>query len=233
MSRLIAWHLSNQLQNMGWPKTKGLLRKTPYVLTQLVDIGVQQGLQVCMALGAGRPELGGRLIADIYSENPWTLESTESLLQNLSSGEEEIASSPHELPWEALWAAYRLAPSMSQMEWEKIGSIEISWPRYAASAKAAYWGLAHHDEMAAAFNEDQQRYKEGAKVWVPHGLDVPLEFPWRDLDDLYESCEQVVTDFESERPPLPSIPKTFRNTLTSRQSPRPFIVGWHESLANS
>ena len=228
MSRFIEWYLSNQLQSMGWPKT-GLLRpRTPYVPRQLVDLGVQQGLQICMALGHGRPELGGRIIADIFQEQPWTLESTESMLQLLSSfGEKEIARRPDELPWEALSSLVRSDAKgyykikNERLKWEELGSPEVVDIRAKLCSIAAYWGLAHSDEMADAFNEAQQRYNEGAKVWVPHGLDVPLEFPWRDLDDLYESCEQLVTDFESERPPLSSIPETFRNTslLVSRLGP--------------
>ena len=211
MSRLVHWYVARQLNNMGWPKAKGLFRKVYHVPTLVVDLTVEQGLQFCMGLGAGRPELGARVIADAFLNNPWTPESTTALLGKLSGADEDVARNRGLSPWKAILAEHTMTPFGTEIEWEKLGRQEIQMIWTILSARAALWGLSHEDEFSAAFEAQKSQYEETAPEAARHGLAVPMEAPWQSLDDFYQSCEEIVCSFESQRPPLSAIPKALRD----------------------
>lgn len=211
MSRLVEWYVAKQLNSMGWPRAKGLLRKVYYVPTQLVDLSVGQGLQICMGLGAGRPEMGARVIADAFLDNPWTSESTTGVLEMLSEGDDDIARHPDLSPWTAILAEHTMAPLMTEIEWETLGRQEVRILWAVLSAKAALWGLSHEDGVSTAFEADKRHYEETAPQAVRYGLAVPTEAPWQSLDDFYEACEEGVKLFESERPALAPVPRALRD----------------------
>jgi hypothetical protein len=209
----------NQLQNMGWPRTKGFLKKTDYVDSQLVDITFEQGLHICCGLGAGRPEMAGSVIADIFNANPWTPASTKELLTMLATGDQEVRANKDELPWKALYRDQsRLAGYSREVPWEWLGSLEVALIRAILSAKAAYWGLTHPLDFVHAFELHKGSYEETAKEMVPHGLEVPLAFPWGTLEDFFATCESMVTDFQKERPPLTPMPPSLRNSEPFRKA---------------
>jgi len=167
-----------------------------------------------MALGAGRPELGGRIIADVFSDNPWTTESTSDLVQDFGGrADEEIASRPEQLPWAALLGeTERLAPFAAEVPWLLLGSNEWNLVLSALCAEATFWGSAHEAGMSKAFQIAKSEYETTAKRAVPYGLNVPMEFPWQTLETLYEASEEFVIGFELTRPALAPIPPALRNT---------------------
>lgn len=209
----VLWYVERQLNNAGWPRSKGLFRKVNYVSTDLVDAVVEQGLEICMGLGAGRPSLGARVIADAFMNNPWTPNSTAGLLEHLNVAGGDVARHSDLSPWKALVFEDRMTPFMTEIEWEKqLGSQEIANLWTGLSAKAALWGLLHEDEMAAAFEADNRRFEEAAaRNAVRLGIAVPVETPWPSVDDFYQACEDFVTSFESENSALSAIPKALRD----------------------
>ena len=82
MSRLLEFFLYSSLKTMGWPRAKGIFRR-PYVDSLLADTLTEQGLQIIVWLGAARPEVAVAMLADTFSGNPWTKESTEHMIGNL------------------------------------------------------------------------------------------------------------------------------------------------------
>lgn len=103
MSRFCDWYVSNQLKNMGWPRPKGLLR-TLKVETTVVDITVQGAVQIHVGLGAGSPDLAVRVLADSFERNPWTADSTRSLLDLLMDGLGKLPQDTSVPPWEIICA---------------------------------------------------------------------------------------------------------------------------------
>jgi len=164
-----------------------------------------------MGLGAGRPEMGARVIADAFLDNPWTSESTTGVLEMLSEGDDDTARRPDLSPWTAILAEHTMVPLMTEIEWETLGQPEIRALWAVLSAKAALWGLSHEDRFSTAFEAEKSHYEEAAPEAARLGLAVPTEFPWQSLDDFYETCEEMVKSFDSERPALAAIPKALRD----------------------
>jgi hypothetical protein len=151
-------------------------------------------------------------MADVFLDNPWTADSTARLLQEmLTEVEDDIARHADLSPWTALLAEYAMTPFMTEIEWEKLGQPEIRILWAVLSGKAALWGLLHEDAFSTAFEAEKSHYEQAAPQAARHGLAVPTEFPWQSLDEFYETCEEGVKLFESERPALAAIPRALRD----------------------
>ena len=211
MSRFTQWYVREQLQRMGWPRTKGIFRKTSYVNTMVVDVAVEQALQTSIGLGAGRPELGVAVLADAFANDPWTSESVAKLLTDLGADSEQAVEINSSLtPWKALYVKHRLALAGNEIPWQQLGDdgFYVIWS--VLSATAVYWGLTHEAEMPNVFADARADYERTAREWIPHGLDVSEEFPWNSLDHFYDNCEELVQAFQMVRPPFADIPNELR-----------------------
>ncbi|MBI2966184.1 MAG: hypothetical protein HYY34_08290 [Chloroflexi bacterium] len=72
------------------------------------------------------------------------------------------------------------------------------------------WALSHEDVVAAAFESEKRHYEDIAPGAIRAGLEIPETPPWQSLGDFYDTCEDMVASFESERPALASIPDSLR-----------------------
>jgi hypothetical protein len=210
VSRLVQWYVANQLRSMDWPRQKD---SVAYVPTSLVDIAVEQGLQVCMGLGAGRPALACRLIADIFRYSPWTPEAAAALMADLTQlSDEKVASHAGVAPWQALYADHKMEPAIAEIEWRKLGQRGVVMIWRALGANAAIWGMGHEREVASALAAEKASYEATAPEAVSGDPATAEEFPWQSLDDFYQSCEDIVEAFEQQMTPFPPIPESMRVT---------------------
>jgi len=212
MSRMFEWWVVNNLKNMGWPRTKGFWKTTTYVDTTVLDMSLEGAVHVCVGLGAGRPELAARLLTDTFGNNPWTTKSTRDLLNDLTEqGEAAVATDPGLAPWTALMHNHRLAEYTSEVNWEQISDPQLQTIWYGLGSRGLIWGLNHSEDLEGVFANAKAGYEISAARGEPHGLTVEADYAWKTLNDFYESCEEFVHLFESERPTLPSeIPSALR-----------------------
>ena len=99
MSRLLEFFLYSSLETMGWPRAKGIFRRR-YVDSLLADTLTEQGLQIIVCLGAARPEVAVAMLADTFSGNPWTEESTQDLIGSLRKAQTLVTDHPGKPPSE-------------------------------------------------------------------------------------------------------------------------------------
>ena len=205
MSRLLEYYLYSQLKVMGWPKRKGFLR-TQYVDAALADVVIGQGLQVIVGLGAGRPEVAVGMLADTFSGNPWTKESTSSLFESLREAREIAANYPDIPPWQALWRKHQLASYSKEWGWSDLFDDTVGMIRSMAASRAAYWGLTNEQEMQALFDREKSAYEKSAIEGNQYGLGVSYEYPFQSLEQFYQWCDTIVHGFKEALPPFPEIP---------------------------
>jgi hypothetical protein len=70
--RFPIWFYYGRLRGMGWPRKRGLFRKTHYVDAHLADSLLQELLAVGSTVGAGDRDVGLRLIANVFDGRDWT-----------------------------------------------------------------------------------------------------------------------------------------------------------------
>ena len=147
MTVFIEWFVVKGLGELGWPRRRGVLRRT-YVNSLVADTVIEQGLSVAVALGAARPELATALISDTFAGNPWTEESTTDVLRLLGQGQSVVASNLEMSPWKALWHGNRITPEGTSeindtkgIPWSFFTEDFYRALRGKSAAQAAFWGL--------------------------------------------------------------------------------------------
>ena len=205
MSRFLTWFVASGLVAMGWPKSKGILR-TPKVDSLVVDTVVEQGLSIIIGIGAGRPKLATALLGDLYAQNPWTKESTASLLRKLGEASDVVERHPDIPPWNALWSERRIASFTREMRWSHLDDFQFGAILGTTAGRAVYWGLTHEDRMQAIFDRLESNYQETARQANHYELAVSAQLPWESLEKYYEWCELFVRNFEAARPMFRAIP---------------------------
>ena len=208
--RFLEWHLYTALNAMGWPKPRGILRRL-HVDVLLADIVVELLLKVIVGLGAGRPEVATRLLADTFSGNPWTEESTGILTHDLrEEAENLVAGHPDMTPWKAIFYDLRLAQYGNNLRWQELFDDRVGLIRGMVAGRAAYWGLTNEHRMQAIFDKEKLNYDESASEANQYGLGVSSTFPFDSLDHFYEWCDTFVDTFNMAMPPLGAIPPQLR-----------------------
>ena len=197
--RFLEWWLHTQLNAKGEIYRRGILRGR-YVNPIAADIRIVEGMKVLIGLGAGRPEVAAAMIADTFSGNPWTDESTAKLIEGLEQAHEIVRSvgTHTDLSANAFWggrqslASYHPAHmSLSRLFDDRLGMI-----RAMAACRAAYWGLTSEYQAEEFLVEDINR---------PH-----RRLRYNSLDHFYEWCDGVVNEFNETVGPLRPIPPQLR-----------------------
>ena len=205
MSRLLEFFLYSSLNTMGWPRAKGIFRRR-YVDSLLADTLTEQGLQIIIWLGAARPEVAVAMLADTFSGNPWTEESTQGLIGNLEKAQVLVTDNPGKRPWQALWSESRLSSYNREWRWSDMFDDSVGMVRAQASSRAAWWGLTNEHLMQALFDQEKSAYQNSAVEANHFGLGVSNTYPFESLEGWYEYCDTILLAFNEALPPFHGIP---------------------------
>ena len=74
------WWLMRCLRDLGWPRKRGLLRRRRVVGTVVLDSAVGRLAHIGCGLGASRPDLAARAIAQSFNNRDWEAEGVGDLL---------------------------------------------------------------------------------------------------------------------------------------------------------
>jgi hypothetical protein len=152
VSRLFEWWIYSNLITMGWRREKGIFRKKSYVDTRAVDMALQGAVQVFVGLGAGRPNIALRVLADMFTNNPRNEESTNGLIEWLTKeSESETDAHPKLPPWKAILQDHRMEEAGSEIRWEQLGDAQLRGIFFSFGAQGLMWGLNHPDLMGPLF----------------------------------------------------------------------------------
>ena len=205
--RVLEFFLHIRLNDMGWPRKKGIFRRQ-YVDAYLADTTIEQGLMMATGLEAARPEIAVSLLTDTFAGNPWTEQSVSELMDGLREAADVVARQPDMPPWQALWQQFRLASYASEWRWSDLFNDNLGLIRARAGTQAVYWGLSNHDRMEEVFDREKSDYEASAIIANDHGLGVSGIYPFQSLDQLYETCDDLVQAFHETMSPLPPFNST-------------------------
>ena len=228
------WWLRRSLHGLGWPRKRGLLRRRLVVAALVVDSGVAQLAHVGCGLGASRPDLAARAIAQSFSERDWEAKGVGDLLDMFDrTTPAGVAPSDRnrglsdESPWK-VWAA-RSVPQAVELARRRgqrdplRGVVDLKLLddyRYrvyldALWASALYFGMTHVAEVERFTEAEQRDFNATAPGWIEAGLNIPPEHPWDDVDAFYQDCAAFIAAYQAEVQPLPPIPRQLREALVA------------------
>lgn len=197
--RFLEWWLYTQLNARGMVERKGILRRK-YVNPIAADLRIVEGMKVLIGLGVRRPEVAVAFIADTFSGNHWTDESTAKLIEGLEQAHEiaESVGTHTDLTANAFWGGWQSLASHhpAHMSLSRLFDDRLGMIRAMAACRAAYWGLTNEYQAEEFLIEDINK---------PH-----RRLRHNSLDHFYEWCDSVVNEFNKDLGPLRPIPPQLR-----------------------
>jgi len=190
---------------MGGPHTSGFLRRREVVDPLVVDVAAVQMVQIGVGLGAGKPHLAIRFIADAFQDREWSADGAEELLDFLDVSE-RVADAPDQPPWRTIAPLPLATIRQEPIPWEWLGRSELAADHLGSLAQGVFWGFLHPSEAERALDADRASYEEGAPYARKRGLEVSPDYPWPTNEDFHRQAEELLSSFEAERRPLADVP---------------------------
>jgi hypothetical protein len=174
MSRFADWFVRSNLNRMGWPATKGIFKTTSYLDAQKYDDVMVALLQICVCLGAGRPETALALITE------GDRQATENLDDLIATLQQRIPSYSDPI-WDYLWSNdVRWVPlptgltfvvptaeelfEITEAVWGELWMPDKVAARDLACRAAALWGITHAEEVASMFSRSVRPRESAADL---------------------------------------------------------------------
>jgi hypothetical protein len=204
MSNFPSYVLAGILRSVGEPKKSGFLGRKLIVRTKALDLGIHQLLKIGVAAGAGRPVAALRIIVDSFDRD-WDLDSVRELVDFIDVGP-LVAANPDEPPWDIM-----AGPEFEDLEdghipWKWLGEPQLALHYTGWFTQALLWGVLHRREAIRALEADLTTSEESAARWKAAGLETSPDAWPESIEGLFEACDDLVSDFESERRLLAGFP---------------------------
>ena len=220
MSKFPTFLLVGLLTSLGLPTKGGLFGLKWVISTTLLDMALKQLVKVGVALGAGRPSLGLRLITDTFDRD-WTPGSTKQFLDFYDVSDLIIANSDQR-PWEAI-SPSNFGVTRKTVPWEWLNEPAIATHYLGIFVKGILWGFLHPQEAERSLDEERAKVQQRASFWTTvdpgHTNQEQTGTFWIDTwegtstasrcvsnEALYRECENLVSRYETERRPLVDTP---------------------------
>ena len=204
MSNFASYVLVGILQSAGEPKKSGFLGRKLVVHTKALDLGIEQLLKIGVAVGAGRPRIALRLIADSFDRD-WTAESVRELVDFLNI-EHLVTASPDQPPWQVIAGPGFAEQGKEYISWNWLGEPQIALHYTGWFTQALLRGILHPQEASDALETDRTNLEERAGWWKAKGLDISPDTWPKNNEELLKVCDELVNSFEAERRPLADVP---------------------------
>ena len=154
-------------------------------------------------LGAARPEIAVSLLADTFAGNPWTEQSVSELMDGLRKAGGIVARRSDMPPWKSLWQQFRLTSYASELRWSDLFDDNFGLIRARAGTHAVYWGLTNLSVWRGCLTVRNPTTKQALPLQTRLDWGVSRTYPFQSLDQLYETCDDLVQAFNETMSPLP------------------------------
>lgn len=182
---------SNLLNEMGWPKEQGLLRKK-VIDTVILDSAVDQMIDWAASIGAGRPRLALQIIAYLYNDRDWSSADAPDIKAFMDNADWETAldMAPHEVI-ESLRLSKKLGPTV---EAKLFASEELRSALEQLFMLSLLYGLGRPYQFELWYSHYLREYKK-----MGLNTDTP-----RTLREFYSDSETIIRNYERDIDNLPT-----------------------------
>lgn len=161
------FYLFTALESMGFPKRRGFLPPRQVVATEALDAAVNTLMRCGVVAGGLSPDSAARLLAEIFSDNPWTDASVDILLTGLNVQDDfEMVA-----PWDEL-GPETTADYGSFWPWASVKNAEFLQLVAGSFARCIIWSLHHPDATARALETDFIRSMKTVNEMAAWGIPI-------------------------------------------------------------
>jgi hypothetical protein len=204
------------LNQMGWPRTTGLLIRKKVVNITVLRGGLVALVRGGIALGASRPSIATSLLADPFPKRDWQV-SPPTELWNRFDPSKQISAASNKPPEEVIAGIQFDFDEVGQLdsvlkdviEWDYIllnkdFSLHYHW----IFIQGLVWGLSHPEEAFARWEKQRRKYQKNLPEMLSLGLEVQSP---ETLEEFADAMEKSVNTFQMEIRPLDEIPRELLN----------------------
>lgn len=204
------YYVTNLLREMGWPRKQGILRGESYDAF-IVSGAIAQCVEWGSVLGAGRPELSLKMIAEMFRDR-WDGDDAPDVKMVIDglAGQENWSAAAS--PKDAVQPPSMAASFGKSMRPEELHDARLRAAMEQLVLEALLWGLSNPDRVSAWYSAHLADFRSKLPTMQEAGLDV--EMP-PELPEMVAISEEVVRDYEREIGPLPSVPPRLRDAATA------------------
>jgi hypothetical protein len=213
----VSYYLVRFLKSMGWPRKVGipLLRKN-VVDAFVIRIAIETMVQFAIVLGAKRPDIAIRIVANIVGQGYSKKKSAAELWEWLNPTA-LVAAHPEVSPSEAIARfccpekdmAILLGDDLSQnfVPQDFLTSQTISFLSNHPFAQALVWGIEHPQEALNAFEAKRAKHIEILPKMISYGVKLDNPYTVSTSDDVCKFVQDMISSYENEVCSLCSVPQ--------------------------
>ena len=198
------YFVKTMLDQMGWPRRKGLLNSTAVVDTMVADQIINQMIDWAAALGACRPKLALQAIAWIYKDKNWEGDDAPKIVEFIKNAKNIWESKGNNKPPHEIIGGLNLSEHFGKTISSKhLKDVQMRIELEKVFLGAVLWGLANPDYFKTWYESDYNNKTEELPMMQKAGLEVS-SIP--SLPEFLKESEEMLKGYESEVDPLPEIP---------------------------
>jgi len=195
------------LQEVGWPRRKGLFNGTAVIDTTILDSAIDQMVDWAAALGAGRPTLALQIVAEAFRDREMQNFERRGIKILIEGGRTENerwrvteAIAPHDI---ARPIEFRFADNGPTIDVRGFKENRLSLELW--FLEGLLWGI---DNPRAFETWYQLHYEEQIKMLpLMRKAGVAVVEPL-DLPHFLADSEEILRNYEREFGPLPAVPES-------------------------
>lgn len=208
------YFVATVLAAIGYPKSKGVFRRTDYVEIPALDSAIIQLGRIGTTAGVNEPRVAGQLIAEAFARRDWDTMPTRDLFQSLDCTA-DIAANPSVPPWVTFANTIGLGPNGTSridedMPWELLGSMEMTALYTITLARGCAWGIDHREEASQSLGRDIGLAGITRQYLATYSVDI---MPAHSLEDLLNHTLMIIESYTSSVQSLPDIPRPLATYL--------------------
>jgi hypothetical protein len=233
------------LNATGWPRIDETFNRGKVVSNLIVYGAITELIHAAIALGALRPKIAIKLLADSIEKENWSKQSIRELWDKLDPSE-KVSSQPDKHSEDVIANYPMTIPDFNNPEevkrdlmfWENVLTTGFNKHYHWAFAQGLVWGLSHPKEALARYEEHRQNTLKHLPDMLSHGLNVHSP---ETLEEFAGLTEKSVNAFQNEIRPLAEAPQALldlpivkaRSVPTSRMDKRhkTVILEWIRWIA--
>ncbi len=200
----------DMLFKMGWPRSRGLIRKQFFVDASIVDFTVEMILKNALALAVAKPSRAMQVFAEDFDRD-WSRESPANILDEFLMPE-VAAFRASNAPWADFWKPYRLLPEGKlasdgmTVSWNLVTDERQLTQIAAVHSTLTALGLVYPADAKRAFARDRAENEPKVERAIRAGLAVDAENILAPVEGLANEWDGLLCDYEAEFGKLPPTP---------------------------